>query len=514
MTDLVGQTLAGRYEVIAFLGQGATAHVYKVWDQDRAAYLVAKVLSSSAARYADFWDRFRLEAKTLAQLQHPHIVPFYSFENDDSLTFMLLGYVDGSDLRVRIAGLGGQPMHGAAVLNIMRPLCTALNYAHHMDVIHCDVKPSNLLVSRGGDLFVTDFGIARVARAASIEMPTGGTPPYMAPEQVLEDSLLPQTDVYALGVILYEMVTGGARPFTGEHGPTRSNQGERIRWEQVNQPAPPPRQINPLVTPEIDEIVLRCLAKQPAQRYQSCIDLLNALERTLSAPSPRPAYAPGPAPHAPQPPQPKPIAAPPPVEVGRRPHTPVGVWVAVSILVLAALGVGLLSTPHGTDQPVATPRLAPTAPLLVPTVLPSAPTTAAVTQAQLPGLPVTHAVHKCMSVFVMVWSATSTECVTGVTILPDGRLRLDFSWSLQSNQSVQFQKLPDTTNPNMFVTDNLGHRLDHVEVGGAAARVVMLISGNTQTGSFTFPAPDPRAISFVFHDDDNHIQTEPFSLSP
>ncbi len=276
-TDLVGRTLVGRYRVEAFLGRGGMAEVYKVWDGQRAAHLAMKVLRPDLAEDRVFLRRFGREAQVLEQLQHPHIVRFYGFEQRGRLAFMLLEYVEGDTLRGRIFDRGG-PMALDEVLQWLRPICGALHYAHNLGVAHCDVKPANVMVTPDGRVYLADFGIARLAEAATTTAWAPGTPAYMSPEQCRGEELDWRTDVYSLGIMLYEMVAGGERPFIGDTASTTSSVGERIRWQHLNERPPPPSRYNPDLLPAVDAAILRCLEKRPEDRWPGALPLLQAFE--------------------------------------------------------------------------------------------------------------------------------------------------------------------------------------------------------------------------------------------
>ena len=231
MIELIGQIFLQRYRVDAFLGRGGMAEVYKVWDKQRATFLAMKLLRDDLAEDRVFLRRFKREAQTLAKLQHPNIVRFYGLEQDGPLAFMLMDYIDGKALRREIFNADGAPLSFQRILEIIRPVASALHYAHNNNMVHCDLKPGNIMVHKQGNILVTDFGIARMSDAATATMVGMGTPAYMAPEQARGLDPLPQTDIYALGIVLYEMLTGGERPFTGEQSKTTGSTSEKVRWE-------------------------------------------------------------------------------------------------------------------------------------------------------------------------------------------------------------------------------------------------------------------------------------------
>ena len=277
MNDLIGRIISDRYRVDSFLGKGGMAEVYKVWDQKRSVFLAMKILYADLAEDKIFLRRFRREAQALADLQHPNIVRFYGLERDGDLVFILMDYVDGTTLRKEIFH-AKEPFSAKRIMKIMRPVCAALGFAHQSGFVHCDVKPANIMINTNGTVLVSDFGIARMTDAATATMVGAGTPAYMAPEQARGDDPTPQTDIYALGVMLFEMLSGGERPFTGENARTTGSTSEKIRWEQMNLVPPLPSQFNPTLSKEWQALVLKCLEKDPKRRFDTIFDLRNSLE--------------------------------------------------------------------------------------------------------------------------------------------------------------------------------------------------------------------------------------------
>ena len=279
--DLINQTLLDRYSIHDYIGSGGMAEVYKVWDGQRAVFLAMKLLREDFAEDVIFLRRFRREAKILSALQHPHIVRFYGLEQDGPLAFILMDFVQGFSLRREIF-TNRKKISFTQILKIMRPVCSALNYAHNQGMVHCDVKPGNILIDQFGQVFVTDFGLSRMIDSAASTLVGIGTPNYMAPEQVRGLNPTPPTDIYALGVVLFELLTGGERPFTGEQAKSTAIMGEKIHWEHLHLEPPSPREYNPAVTPELESVVLKCLEKLPENRYQNPLELLNGLEFGLT----------------------------------------------------------------------------------------------------------------------------------------------------------------------------------------------------------------------------------------
>jgi basic membrane protein A len=357
MDSIVGQTLLERYFVEAFVGKGNMAEVYKVWDKQRATSLAIKVLREDLALDKVFLRRFRREAETLTRLQHPNIVRCYGLEQDGRLVFMVMDYVEGQSLRHEIYDLKS-PMTPHQALEWMTPICSALHYAHAEGVIHCDVKPANVMLHSNGSVLVADFGIARMTDSATATMVGAGTPAYMSPEQVRGEDPIPQTDIYALGIVLYEMLTGGERPFTGEQAQTGGPISEKVRWEQLHLLPPSPRTFNPALSAEIESVVLRCLEKDPADRFQTSFDLLNALQNAAAEPTvPRVAQSRQPRP-ARQPEAPPAERPEPPLAVPAAPARKISpaVWIVVGGIALIGLALAALGgipsggSPGGAGQ--------------------------------------------------------------------------------------------------------------------------------------------------------------------
>jgi serine/threonine protein kinase/formylglycine-generating enzyme required for sulfatase activity len=282
MSDLSGQILNNRYRVLNYLGGGGMADVFQVWDEKRSTHLAMKVLKPDLAEDRVFLRRFKHEAETLAKLKHPAIVRIYDLEEQGALAFILMDWIDGVSLRREIKETGG-PFLPQRILEIMQPICGALEYAHRMGVVHCDIKPANILIDKTGRPFLSDFGIARMVdrTSTSTTLVGAGTPDYMSPEQIMGEAVRPAMDIYALGILLFMLVTGGERPFTGEQATIQGITAERVRWEHLHLPAPSPRSYNPLVPVPLEAVILRCIEKDPGRRFASAMELFGALETVL-----------------------------------------------------------------------------------------------------------------------------------------------------------------------------------------------------------------------------------------
>lgn len=280
MANFEGRVLAGRYRVDEFLGRGGMADVYRVWDTQRAVNLAIKVLREEIAEDHVFLRRFRREGDTLAQLQHPHIVRFYGLEESDGLAFMLMDFVDGVTLRKEIFRASG-PIPADDIRRYLRPVCAALYYAHNQNLVHCDIKPGNIMLHKNGQIFLADFGIARATESTTSTMLGAGTPAYMAPEQVRSEEPVPQTDVYSLAIILYEMVTTGHRPFTGEMADSSGSTMHKVIWEKLNMEPIRPSRHNPDLSPELEDVIMKALSTDIEDRYPDALSFYQAVDVAL-----------------------------------------------------------------------------------------------------------------------------------------------------------------------------------------------------------------------------------------
>jgi len=278
MSYLIGQTLLGQFHVDAFVASGSMGAVYLVTDLKRNAPLAMKVLHADLADDPTVFKRFQREAQALRQLKHPNIVPFYGLYQDQSATFLLEAFIPGSSLQQILRENHKLPVK--EVLAYMKGLCAALGYAHSLNIVHCDVKPGNVMVDHKGGIYLTDFGIARfVGATTTTTMGVAGTPAYMAPEQIVGRGIGPATDIYALGVVLYEILTG-QKPFRGTEPETEAGgdtPSDRIRYGHLRVLPPDPRQVNPAISPRMVQVMLKALAKNPTERFLSTQDFFAAI---------------------------------------------------------------------------------------------------------------------------------------------------------------------------------------------------------------------------------------------
>ncbi len=270
-----GTVLRNNYRLDRLLGRGGMAEVYLAFDMRRQVHVAIKILREDLAEDPEFVRRFTREAEALARLDHPHIVRFYSFERQGAVAFIVMDFVPGTTLQRHLAELGG-PLPLGEVSTILHQVGAALQYAHSEGYIHRDIKPGNIMLRDDGNALLSDFGIARAAESATLMTATMGTPAYMAPEQILGRELDRRTDIYSFGIVLFEMLTG-RRPFTGdERGITGTGTLARLREAHLRVQAPDPRSLNPALPPGLGDVVLRALAKDPAQRWPDVVSLIQA----------------------------------------------------------------------------------------------------------------------------------------------------------------------------------------------------------------------------------------------
>jgi eukaryotic-like serine/threonine-protein kinase len=265
-------TLGGRYRVERELGRGGMAKVFLGTDTVLGRTVAVKVLAPQFADDDGFVMRFRREAQAAASIGHPHIVSVFDTGSDDGVHFIVMEYVEGRTLAEFLAG-GGRILPDRAI-DIAMDVCGALEAAHARGVIHRDIKPGNIMLNPRGEVKVTDFGIARVtATADTIEQTAAilGTASYLSPEQAQGQPVDGRSDIYSLGCVLYEMVTGRP-PFLGD-SPVA------VASKQVLEQPTPPSRLNSDVTADLDAVILRALAKNPENRYQSAEEMRADLER-------------------------------------------------------------------------------------------------------------------------------------------------------------------------------------------------------------------------------------------
>jgi len=288
MSNLIGQSL-GRYHILEQLGEGGMATVYKAYDTRLETDVAVKVIRTenlAPSVLERSLKRFEREAKALARLTHPNIVKVTDYGEYEGKPYLVMEYLPGGTLKQKL----GKPLEWQEVIHILLPIARALDFAHRQSMIHRDVKPANILITADGEPMLTDFGIAKIIDEEATQDLTGtsaaiGTPEYMAPEQATAKSVDKRADIYAFGVVLYEMLTG-RKPFIADTPMA-------VLIKHAIEPLPRPSQFVRDLPPRLEQILLKALAKNREDRYQSMGELVNALEDVTQntktvKPTPRP----------------------------------------------------------------------------------------------------------------------------------------------------------------------------------------------------------------------------------
>ena len=270
MSFTIGEKV-GPYQILEEVGRGGMATVYKAYHASLDRHVAIKVMDAAMSSDRDFNERFRREARVIARLDNPHIVPVYDFDEHDGQPYLVLKFIDGQTLGQRIKS---SPLSKIEILELVMAVGNGLQYAHKQGILHRDIKPSNVLISREGNIYITDFGLARMVEGNSSL--TGdtiiGTPHYISPEQALNTEKLDErTDIYSFGVMIFEIVTGRV--------PFDSDTAFSVIEDHIYTPPPPPRSIKPDLSYDVEDVILKALAKKRTDRFEKVSDLVKAFKQ-------------------------------------------------------------------------------------------------------------------------------------------------------------------------------------------------------------------------------------------
>ncbi len=341
------------YRVTEKLGAGGFGVVYKAVHRMLEQEVAIKTLDPILTRDPKFRQRFFDEAKVQARLKHPHIVVLYNFFEHEGQYVIVMEYVEGMTLpggqfaRTLADLIKTSPIPETQIRSLARQILDGVNCAHEHGVLHRDIKPLNVLLTEKGFVKIADFGIAKIVggdTSVSVSRTRVGTAPYMSPEQVLNEPLTRASDIYSLGITLYEMATGQI--------PFKSTSTDSIEKQHLYAPPPPLRKHNPWLSENLEAVVLKALAKKPEDRFQTCEEFAAALEGRSIVPAARP--VPELEVTRPEPPAPRSSPSAPSSPPRSAPPAPrrAGLFIALGVAVLAlAVGVGLLLRPKPESLP-------------------------------------------------------------------------------------------------------------------------------------------------------------------
>lgn len=373
---MVGRTI-GKYKIVEHLGRGGMAEVYKAYQEHLDRYVAIKLMHSFLASDQDFLSRFKREAKSMAALTHPNIISVYDFDVQGDTYYIVMEYIEGGTLKdlIEMHTRRGEKLSLARAVQIILELADALSFAHSRGMIHRDIKPANVMINGRGSAILMDFGIAKMTSGPTYTA-TGamiGTPAYMSPEQGIGKPGDERSDLYSLGVLFFQLVTGQL-PYDAETPLA-------VVLKHVNDPIPSPQQLNATIPPLIEEVILQALAKNPDDRYPSVHEFGRALRYAVKhstmdtgvpqallqdKPTPLPLKTAGPTNLAQpagtiiSPPAPATVVAEPPVPAPKTEKTAVNwVWgaIALLLLVIVVFGGGMMFSGalSGEPTPTSTP---------------------------------------------------------------------------------------------------------------------------------------------------------------
>ena len=271
--NMIGRVFNNRYQITERIGIGGMAEVYRAQDNVLGRLVAVKVMLPQYAADQSFTQRFKQEAASAANLQSPYIVNVYDWGQDEGTYYIVMEYVRGSDLKTAINQRGA--INQRKVAEIGSQVCQALSVAHGLDIIHRDIKPQNIMVQPDGNVKVMDFGIARAKNSTKEQTSSVlGTAHYISPEQAQGKELTAASDIYSLGIVLYESATGKL-PFDGPDAVS-------VAMKQVQDEPVPPRELNPEIDPSLEAIIMKAMAKNPMDRFATAKEMRSALNDYLA----------------------------------------------------------------------------------------------------------------------------------------------------------------------------------------------------------------------------------------
>ena len=274
MNTWTGKTIGG-YQIAEEIGQGGMAIVYRAFQTQLERWVAVKIMHTTEASDREFLARFRREARAIAALRHPNILTIHDYGEEHGIAYIVMEYVPGGTLK---AGLTGEPVEWPDAATLILPVGRALAYAHSEGIVHRDVKPANVLLARPDWPMLADFGLVKlVGHQRGITRPgvSIGTPAYFSPEQAAGDDVDHRSDIYSLGIVLYQLLTGRL--------PFEANSPIEMMLRRLHDSPTPPRRLNPRITPQLETAILQALARDPAARYPTMETLVNDLSRLPGA---------------------------------------------------------------------------------------------------------------------------------------------------------------------------------------------------------------------------------------
>jgi len=283
MSDLIGHKL-GQYEITGLVGKGGMSTVYLARQGSVGRTVAVKVLPPHLMHDDSFLKRFQREVQAVARMQHPRIIPVHDYGEEQGVPYIVMAHIEGGSLSERIKAQGPLPLD--ETLRLVAQIAEGLDYAHNQGVIHRDFKPSNVLLDAGGNAYLSDFGIAKVSQETVQLTGSGivGTPTYMAPEMFKQEAATPAVDIYALGVTLYQMLSGDA-PYSG-------TTPVQLMYAHLNEPVPSIEAARKDVPPEVQIVLDRAMAKNPSDRYATARQMAEELKMAADGDLPIPASPP------------------------------------------------------------------------------------------------------------------------------------------------------------------------------------------------------------------------------